>query len=171
MKTSIYFIFLYFVVLIGVHAQGKLLDSAALENEPLFLTIEDAMKNPKKVYKLNLSRRQLTKIPQEVFQLRNLQELNISYNQIAELPKEIGLLTNLQRLDISVNQISELPATISLLKNLNELLLDKNRLTALPESIKDLKKLTWLELAENPIPKKEWKKYQRMLPLCDVVFE
>ncbi len=170
MKTILYLFALLSISFI-TQAQTKLLSEEALEKEPVFIFMEEALKNPTKVYKLNLSRQNLKEIPKEIYLFVNLQRIDLSYNNITEVPKEIGLLKKLQSLDLTKNKIKILPATISLLSYLEEFLMADNMLQTVPLGILQLKRLTLLELENNKIPKQEILKLQKSLPKCEVVFE
>ncbi|MEM9274674.1 MAG: COR domain-containing protein [Cyanobacteria bacterium P01_F01_bin.143] len=93
----------------------------------------------------------LTKIPQEVFELKHLKILKLGYNKISHLPESIGNLTNLNELSLNVNQLTSLPESIGNLTSLNGLYLHVNQLTSLPESIDKLTSLNRLSLAENQL--------------------
>lgn len=86
-----------------VWAQGQLLGSAALAKEKTYTSLEEALKEPEKVYKLDLFAKNIGVLPPEIGKFKNLQELDISYNRLHEIPKEIGKLKNLQRLVIQGN--------------------------------------------------------------------
>ena len=53
---------------------------------------------------LNLSENQLSSLPAEIWQLKNLTTLSLSCNQFSSLPPEIGQLQNLTDLYLSQNQ-------------------------------------------------------------------
>ncbi|ENO70449.1 leucine rich repeat protein [Leptospira interrogans serovar Valbuzzi str. Valbuzzi] len=55
---------------------------------------------------MNLWNNQLTTLPKEIWQLKNLQVLNLVDNQLTALPQEIGQLQNLQELNLRNNQFS-----------------------------------------------------------------
>lgn len=174
MKTLLKNIAITILLLVSsatLQAQTKLLTEEELDKEHVYLSLALALKNPTKVYKLNLSRQNLTTIPPEVYTFVNLQRLDVSYNQLTEVPREIGTLKNLQSLDITKNKVAHLPATISLLTYLNELLIGDNEFKQLPETILQLKYLTLLEVDNNKIPKAEINKLKKALPKCEIINE
>jgi len=99
--------------------------------------------------RLYLSGNQLSSLPAEMGQLKNLTELFLSVNQLSLLPVEIWQLTNLTKLSLSRNQFSSLPAEIGQLKNLTELFLSDNQLSSLPAEIGQLTNLTKVSLFDN----------------------
>lgn len=116
----------------------------------IYTSLEDAIKNPEQVIKLNLSGQNLMAIPQEIFEMKNLQFLDLSNNKITEIPDDIKQFSQLQELNLSANQLSKLSAKIDELAFLQKLNLAENQLTELPEVMSNLGKLTELNLSENP---------------------
>ncbi len=123
---------------------------------------------------INLSKKGLTEIPEEVFdykevkvlklfgnhlskishriaELENLEELYIGKNDLDSLPPEIGQLKKLRILSIQYNQLSKLPNEIGQLQNLEQLWLNQNKLDSLPTSIGNLKNLTKIQLNFNQL--------------------
>jgi len=127
------------------------LDSAALSKEPEFISMDEALKDPAKVYKLNLRKQKLKKFPKEIFTFTNLQELNLSRNKIDQVPEEIGQLTKLQILDLSRNKLKAVPSQIGKLVRLRKLLLYLNEIPTLPAEIGNLTLLQTLDMWGNEI--------------------
>ncbi len=123
---------------------------------------------------INLSRKGLTQIPEEVFEhpdlrvlrlygnaldslperignLDSLEKLFVGRNKLTELPKSLSKLTNLKVLSIQYNDLEELPSNIGDLENLQQLILNQNYLKTLPASIGDLNNLERLELDFNSL--------------------
>lgn len=142
----------------------------------VFVTLEDAMKEPEAVGYLHLNDPKLQTFPPEIFSFPNLQGLAIRNSRIAllppeigklqkltglqihggnltELPKEIGNLTNLQLLDLAGNRLTELPPEIGKLTNLRELNLGGNQLQALPATIGNIAQLQVLQGNDNRMVK------------------
>lgn len=61
---------------------------------------------------LDLSSKELTSLPPEIFELKNLTKLNIYNNQLTSLPPEISEWKNLTELDIYHSQLTSLPPEI-----------------------------------------------------------
>lgn len=142
------FVFLY--VTQSLFAQ-TLLDSASLSQQKVYTSLTVALQNPDSVFILDLSKKKLKEVPQDVFKLKNLQVLNLSRNSIKELPAEISLLTNLQKLSLSNNKLKQLPASIGDLINLVYLGLNRNLIEALPKEMGKLKNLEVLEMWDNEL--------------------
>lgn len=130
---------------------AQLLDTAALMAQPIYDDLNEALQNPDKVYRLDLSRKKLKTFPMEILKFKNLQELNMSKNKLDSLPEKIGTLTNLQMLNVSGNKLLYLPDSIGELKNLKKLVGSRNSLLALPKRIGDCENLEILDLWENDL--------------------
>ena len=102
------------------------------------------------IRELNLSVNNLTSLPPEISNLKNLETLFLANNKLEQLPPQIGKLTNLKYLYLGYNKLTSLPESIGNLKKLEYLSLRRNNLTSLPESIGNLKKLEYLYLENNP---------------------
>src|SRR5210317_424753 len=106
--------------------------------------------NAKKVVLIEEKPR-LTRIPEFVYQMKNLQELYLNDNKFTTLAKKIGQLKNLQEIEIVNNKLTTLPPEIGQLKNLEELYLGENELVELPPEIGHLKNLMILSLRKNEL--------------------
>jgi Leucine-rich repeat (LRR) protein len=85
----------------------------------------EALKRIEKVRKeystrLDISALNLKQIPEEVFNLSNLQDLIVFLNQLTAIPEIIGRLSKLQRLYVDQNNITQLPEIIGSLTNLQK---------------------------------------------------
>lgn len=130
--------------------QVNQLSENELVEAKIYTSLEEANKEANKVIKLDLSGQNLAAIPQEIFQMKNLQFLDLSKNKIAEIPDEIQRLSQLQELNLSDNQLNKVSAKIEELAFLQKLNLAKNQLTALPEVMSNLGILATLDLSANP---------------------
>src|SRR4051812_5160034 len=108
-----------FTLLGKQEVKAQLLDSLTLDTLTAYTSIEEAMKNPDKVIKLELRRQKLKVFPKEIANFKNIQYLDLSKNSIDELPEEIGVLTNLQYFIISKNKLGGFPKEIGKLVNLH----------------------------------------------------
>jgi len=124
--------------------------------------------------RLDLTRKNLTDLPDEIFDLPDLTEL-ILYdnrltaltprigelktltnlvlqgNRLRQVPPEIGELTELRMLALGDNRIASLPAQLWQLGKLQELLLGDNQLDAVPAEIQGLGLLSRLDLSYNHV--------------------
>lgn len=91
----------------------------------------------------------ISKLPEFIGQLTQLQSLDIAYNQLTALPETIGNLRELQELDVHANRLTILPGSIGNLTQLGSLDLLDNKLTDLPQSFGNLIELSSLNLAVN----------------------
>ncbi len=136
-----------------ITAQIQLLDSLTLDTLKAYTSIEEALKNPELVVKLELRKKKLKTFPAEILKFINLQYLDLSKNSIKEIPDEIAQLKSLQYLAISKNDLEELTPKIGGLVNLYYLNLNQNELTSLPMEIGKLENLKNLDLWSNNIDK------------------
>lgn len=86
---------------------------------------------------LDLSVQDLTELPPELFQLKNLTELHLWSNQLTSLPPELFQLKNLTALDFDNNELTELPPQTVELPILEYLYLALNPLVSPPVEIAD----------------------------------
>jgi len=116
-----------------------------------FTNLKDALSEPERVYKLDLSGQDLEQIPTELKAFPNLDGLKLMNNHISNIGSELSENTRLEYLDLSGNQIEEINfdnlANSGL--NLTTLILRENLLENVDESINKLKFLTHLDLGAN----------------------
>lgn len=121
--------------------------------EKEYTKLEEALKDPEKVFRLNLQNQQLDEL-KEISKFKNLQYLNLRNTHLSSVPQEIISLQNLKVLDIGDNEIALLPKNFDALKNLTELYLDKEKNLQLEEDLEILsrmKNLKILHLENNGI--------------------
>lgn len=147
-------------------------NNLSLEKLPMFTELREALKHPRKVYRLSLkgitilpsdiskfvalrelhlSGCSLAVVPEVIPHLTKLEVLSLRDNQLRNLPESIRLLTQLKQLDVSDNQLSSLPASLTRLSSLHTLLLVDNQFTELPTVLTELKSLENLQVRGNPI--------------------
>lgn len=158
-----YFAALWAIIVSNLSAQ-RLLSTSELEKQPTFYSLEKAVANKDKVYKLNLSKQKLEEFPMEILLFQNLQVLILANNQITEIPKEINQLQNLQVLHLAKNKIKKLPETIGDLKNLHTLYLSRNRLIYFPNEMRGLDNLLLLDVSRNHLTYDEIAFIKKILP-------
>lgn len=133
--------------------------------------IEIKGKTIKQVKKINLSHKNLKRIPDNVYSYTNLEKLDLSYNRISSIPCDILKLRKLRTLDLSFNQLKVLQGAIFRLpklrilnfhgnqiskvpkqiasSNIETLILSKNKVEELDENL--IEKLKKIDLTDNPI--------------------
>ena len=100
---------------------------------------------------LDLSRLKLNVIPEQVYDLGNLEWLDLSNNQLTEVPEAISKLKKLNILHLSYNRLTEFPVSVSKLLNLRELYLQNNKLREIPKPFANLTRLEKLFIHGNPL--------------------
>ncbi|RHZ33960.1 hypothetical protein DYB26_011963 [Aphanomyces astaci] len=109
------------------------------------------------VEEIDLSEKQLTKVPGELCVIPQLQEslrtLCLEKNQLKGLPDAIGLLHNLHELYLRENELESLPAALAKLTHLDSLYLEDNALSesGFPNEIHALARLKGLCLQRNKL--------------------
>ena len=84
-----------------------------------YYSLEEALKDPLSVQKLDLSMQKLTVFPEQILQLKNLVCLDLSFNKIPSLPTTFSSLTNLNVLNImGTRYMSKLPRILTQMPNL-----------------------------------------------------
>ncbi|EMK23721.1 leucine-rich repeat domain-containing protein [Leptospira kirschneri] len=96
-KITIYFLFLIYL---SCETQTEKVEPKT------YMDLTEAIQNPLDVRVLNLWNNQLTTLPKEIGQLKNLQRLELNNNQLTTLSKGIGQLKNLKKLYLNNNQLS-----------------------------------------------------------------
>jgi len=96
---------------------------------------DDSSNNVPNIDKLDISDKNLTKLPLKIFKLTSLRTFYCNNNQLTKLPKELGRLTSLNVLYCSDNKLAELPKEIGQLTSLYKLYCSNNKLTKLPKEI------------------------------------
>ncbi|XP_067859190.1 protein flightless-1 homolog [Heptranchias perlo] len=91
-------------------------------------------------------------VPDDIFQLDDLSVLDLSYNQLTEIPRELENAKNMLVLNLSHNSIDNIPNQLFI--NLTDLLyldLSDNKLESLPPQMRRLVHLQTLILNNNPL--------------------
>lgn len=151
MPRLVILICLYIVFSLNHESKAQKNNSKEFEQYKVFNSLEEALKQPDSVFRLNLSKKRLKKFPEEICRFYNLKELVLRRNKIAEIPSCIGLLKNLVSLDMGKNKLIYLPKTIGSLKKLKYFDLSQNYINQLPPEIGDLEMLEEFQLWQNEI--------------------
>ncbi len=81
----------------------------------------------------------------------SIQKLQLNDCQLTSLPEELCELKQLKTLELHCNQIMSISPSISNLQNLGHLSLHNNKLKTIPKSLGNLKNLYWLSMHYNVI--------------------
>jgi Leucine-rich repeat (LRR) protein len=114
---------------------------------------------------LNLDWHDLTELPEELGNLKQLTTLSVNkcpsgwqvrpepktLNKLSSIPEWVCGLSNLRHLYFEGNAITEIPSDIGALKHLEQLWLPENSISAIPDSISQCSKLTCISLRNNKI--------------------
>ncbi len=120
--------------------------------DAIFGVIGNALKIATTGYaELNLSGKNLSSLPEQIWALTELRVLNLASNHLMTLPPEIQSLKDLETLNLKGNKLTTLPPEISHLSSLRELDLSDNALTELPPEIGQFPNLQHLNLSDNPL--------------------
>jgi len=88
---------------------------------------------------LNLSNWEISKVPDSIGNLIELNHLILKDNNLKNIPESISLLKNLETLELGNCQISSLPDSFSNLKKLKKLTIERNfKLNSIPNAILQL---------------------------------
>lgn len=98
-------------------------------------SMDDALKDPEKVCYLDLSSKNLEKIPPSISKFSNLTTLSLSNNSFTDFPIEVLSLKSLIRLQLAHNNLKTIPTKIAQLTNLKVLDISNNRLTTIPDEL------------------------------------
>lgn len=121
------FLVIAFPLLLSLYANGQVIDLAETSldecpNVKRYSYLEEALKEPEMVVKLDLSMRKLKVLSPEISKLKNLRCLDISYNHLTSLPSELAQLKNLTYISLSGNNyMKQLPSVLKTIPNLKVL--------------------------------------------------
>jgi Leucine-rich repeat (LRR) protein len=118
--------------------------------------IAEALVNPEKVYRLNLSNQKVMISDDEWSRFINLEYLNLENYHLKEIPIGITYLKNLKVINLNGNDFRKLPLEFSNLTNLEELYLNNEKYIDLPKTLtvlSKLPKLTSLHLENDNLKK------------------
>lgn len=139
------------LLLLSLHSSGQEQTLILNDTSYIYRSLREAMLNPERVFRLNLSRSRIDTFPAELFSFPNLQELDLSRNRLDSIPAGIGTLSHLKRLNLANNKLAQLPEEIGQLTELTFLGLNRNVLVSLPPTIGRLENLEYLELWDNEL--------------------
>lgn len=136
------------VWLIGpLSAQERLLAEVDLLSQPVYRSMEEAMKAPDQVVRLQLEG--VKNLPDDLKKLKNLQWLDLSGGKLKELPGWLKGLRMLQVLNLYGNPLTNFPEVLTKCAALRRLNLANCKLLSLPKGLGKLANLEELYLANN----------------------
>lgn len=192
MYRKIFFLLTLQYFLMSTYGENFSADS--LSKYPVYTSLEVALREPEKVYRLHIKWTRMDSLPEAIFILHNLRELHVSNckllilnknihklenlqylvlykNRLVILPDEICNMTQLRYLDVSRNLIYALPDNIGQLNNLREINAWGNYLLELPESIRLLANtLKKIDLRQIAFRREEIEVIERQLPKTEILY-
>ncbi|WP_299252379.1 leucine-rich repeat domain-containing protein [uncultured Cytophaga sp.] len=121
MKNTLLIAFLSMICLTfsNTQAHAQQAYDSLCESYKTYYTLEDALKDPLAVQKLDLSMQKLTVLPEEIMQFKNLVCLDLAFNRIGILPTSFANLTNLKVLNLTgTRYMSKVPSILAQMPNL-----------------------------------------------------
>lgn len=136
-------------------------------------TSEDVNTKTATTSEINLSGKNLSKVPKDILDDKSIIKLDVSDNNlVGSLPAEIRKLTNLEVLLASNNKMTGIPAEIGQLSKLKIANFSNNNLSGLPLEIGNLNKLETLDLRGNPnISKSDISLIQKEIPNAKILVD
>ena len=130
----------------------RLVNAQAIDStqyKKVYTDLRQALKEPLKVYRLNLSSMPIDSFPVDLSKFKNLEYLCLNGDQVEFIPREIEYLQKLRSLQLVGNDFNTLPPEFSELKNLEEIYFNVNKKMDFTQSVKVMSampKLTTLHL-------------------------
>lgn len=130
---------------------------------------------------LKLDKNELTRLPEELYDIKIMQELTFQQNNVAVLSPRIGQLVELKKLNIASNMISKIPEEIGNCQELETLCIQNNRFASFPCSflkLTNLRELSleWFIYAKPPKPQYISRKtregtqiFESLMVLCNLL--
>ncbi|MFV8354799.1 leucine-rich repeat domain-containing protein [Flavobacterium sp. XS1P32] len=110
-----------------------------------FNDLNDALKNPELIYRLNLSNQNIKLDGVDWSKFINLEYLSLKNDHLKEIPSGITKIKTLKSIDLSGNDFDMLPSDFSNLKLLEEVRLNDESRMDLPQTLNVLAKLPILK--------------------------
>lgn len=129
----------------------KSIYTASYFNTKKYMDLDSALANREVVGILDLSNKELTKVPKKITKFPYLRTLNISNNNIPKITPPLYKSYQIENLDLSYNKISELPKDLEKIYSLIRLDLSHNKINDIQLSFFHLRKLKHLDLSDNKL--------------------
>jgi Leucine-rich repeat (LRR) protein len=141
----------YRLALFSVLFLSNLLFAQATVSYKIY-SLDEARKVDKdSVFGLQVRKKKLTEIPQEIFQYKNLRYLDVSKNKLKSISMEINQFIHLEEFNAGKNRLTICPIVICSIPTLKVLKLNDNPISNIPECIQYLTDLTVLDLFQTRI--------------------
>lgn len=131
-----------------------------------FKSLEEAKASGQCVECLNLSRKRLKSIPEEVLEFKDLKRLILSGNYLSGDMAELSRLTKLRYLDLSSNYIERLSPRLAVLRP-DSLVMWDNPIRILPEELSQWN-LRYLDLRAIQMNRKEQRAIKALFPKAKI---
>jgi leucine-rich repeat protein SHOC2 len=142
---------LLFLGSLAAIASAQILSQTALDSTKEFYSIESAMKDPDKVYRLQLTKKKYKVLPEEIRRFKNLNALDLGKNKLKELPEWLGELIYMQEFRAPQNKLGAMPAVVCQWPHLKRLDLHQNEITGLLPCMGELTEVVSLDLWSNDL--------------------
>lgn len=116
-----------------------------------FEKLPEAVWELKDLKTIDLYNNKLTELPESLTQFQSLEKLYASKNPITSLPLFLNDLPRLRVLKIDDAQITEFPAWLCQHPALEDISLEHNQIEIIPSALKDLPKLRLFDFRGNPV--------------------
>ncbi|CDW54746.1 PDZ and LRR 8 domain containing protein [Trichuris trichiura] len=123
--------------------------SRNFKKSPFFFPKKQELTLLVKLQSLDAAENKLVSLPDDVGELRSLNDITLSQNCLEVLPHSIGRLKKLTILKVDKNRLIALTPAVGSCTLLSELILTENLLPELPSSLGNLKNLTILNVDKN----------------------
>lgn len=147
-SLSLFLVLLFCIINLTCVQQQKKTENGHEESRFLKETFDSI---EKKNLTIDLSDRNLNKIPDEIFSRIEIQELILRNNNIRFVSDSISLLKELKLLDISLNELYSFPDAVLKLEKLEVLILNNNHISTIPQTVLKSKSLRSIYLQGNQI--------------------
>lgn len=128
-------------IFLNFHSSYSQETNTNIETKKEYTNVEEALKNPEKVYRLNLGNQKISLTDNDWSKFINLEYLSLQNDHLIEIPLAITNLKTLKILDISGNDFKTLPIEFEKLVNLEELYLNNEKNINLPKTLAVLAQL------------------------------
>jgi len=123
------------------------------QRAPVYTDLKEALllNNASAVYRLDLSKKRLREVPEEIAQFVELRELRLDRNKLTALPEFLNQLPHLEIFSAEENELKAFPEAMWHWPALRELHLGNNWIERIPLDIDNLQHLEVLSLWSNVI--------------------